>query len=278
MSRSSSSRTRPTGLKAIVAIYSTALGPALGGTRFYPYAAEQDALRTCSTSPRGWRTRPRSPDSTWAAARPSSSATRRRSSARRCFAPTAGSWSPLRSVLHRRATSARSPRTWTTSPGSADYVTGRTVAHGGAGDSPCSRRGRLPGHARRRRGDLGLALLAGRTVGVAGVGKVGRHLVNHLVEDGASWSSRTCRAAVDRRGTAALRHAGEQHALTSRRRLDVYAPCALGGALSDDVVGTSPRRSSAARRTTSSRTRASGSRSRTAACSTRPTTSSTPAA
>ena len=27
----------PTGLRAIIAIYSTALGPALGGTRFYPY-------------------------------------------------------------------------------------------------------------------------------------------------------------------------------------------------------------------------------------------------
>src|SRR5688500_1360645 len=34
-----------TGLKAIVAIYSTALGPSLGGTRFYPYATEADALR-----------------------------------------------------------------------------------------------------------------------------------------------------------------------------------------------------------------------------------------
>src|SRR3954462_15072797 len=33
-----------TGLQAIVAIYSTALGPALGGTRFYPYANEDDAL------------------------------------------------------------------------------------------------------------------------------------------------------------------------------------------------------------------------------------------
>ena len=32
------------GLRAIIAIYSTALGPALGGTRFYPYASEEDAL------------------------------------------------------------------------------------------------------------------------------------------------------------------------------------------------------------------------------------------
>jgi glutamate dehydrogenase/leucine dehydrogenase len=33
-----------TGLRAIVAIHSTALGPALGGTRFYPYASDDDAL------------------------------------------------------------------------------------------------------------------------------------------------------------------------------------------------------------------------------------------
>ena len=35
---------RHTGLRAIISIYSTALGPALGGTRFYPYASEQDAV------------------------------------------------------------------------------------------------------------------------------------------------------------------------------------------------------------------------------------------
>ena len=33
-----------TGLRAIVAIHSTRLGPALGGTRFHAYASEDDAL------------------------------------------------------------------------------------------------------------------------------------------------------------------------------------------------------------------------------------------
>ena len=33
-----------TGLRAIIGIYSTALGPGLGGTRFYPYASEGEAL------------------------------------------------------------------------------------------------------------------------------------------------------------------------------------------------------------------------------------------
>src|SRR5688572_5496309 len=35
---------KPTGLRAIIAIYSTALGPGLGGTRFYPYASEDEAV------------------------------------------------------------------------------------------------------------------------------------------------------------------------------------------------------------------------------------------
>src|SRR5689334_4730725 len=35
---------KPSGLRAIIAIYSTALGPALGGTRFYPYPSEDEAV------------------------------------------------------------------------------------------------------------------------------------------------------------------------------------------------------------------------------------------
>src|SRR3954471_22641284 len=37
-------RDRDTGLRAIVAIHSTRLGPALGGTRFLPYPTENAAL------------------------------------------------------------------------------------------------------------------------------------------------------------------------------------------------------------------------------------------
>ena len=53
MSRSSSARTSQSGLRAIIGIYSTALGPALGGTRFYPYASEEDALHDVLELSRG---------------------------------------------------------------------------------------------------------------------------------------------------------------------------------------------------------------------------------
>ncbi len=42
-----------TGLKAVIAIHSTALGPALGGTRFHPYASTADAVRDVLNLSRG---------------------------------------------------------------------------------------------------------------------------------------------------------------------------------------------------------------------------------
>ena len=42
-----------TGLRGIIAIHSTVLGPALGGTRMYPYASEADALRDVLELSRG---------------------------------------------------------------------------------------------------------------------------------------------------------------------------------------------------------------------------------
>ena len=66
------------------------------------------------------------------------------------------------------------------------FVTGRSVEHGGAGDSAVlTAFGVFQGMRAAARHRWGTASLAGRRVGVLGVGKVGRHLVDHLVEDGA---------------------------------------------------------------------------------------------
>ena len=43
----------PTGLKAIIALHSTALGPALGGTRFWDYPSEEEAVRDVIRLARG---------------------------------------------------------------------------------------------------------------------------------------------------------------------------------------------------------------------------------
>ena len=120
-----------------------------------------------------------------------------------------------------------------------DYVTGRTVAHGGAGDSSVlTAYGVFQGMRAAAEVAWGTDNLAGRTVGVAGVGKVGHHLVRHLIEDGASVVvTDVAAAAVER-----VREEFPQVTVVASAdelvasALDVYAPCALGGALTDEVV------------------------------------------
>jgi len=83
----------------------------------------------------------------------------------------------------------------------------------------------------------GSPTLAGRRVGVAGVGKVGHHLVEHLLRDGAG----VVACDVDREALGRLTSAHpdvevlEPDALPSAA-IDVYAPCAMGAALDDETV------------------------------------------
>src|SRR5205823_14573991 len=67
------------------------------------------------------------------------------------------------------------------------YVTGRSPAHGGAGDSSIlTAYGVFQGMRAAAERAWGTPSLSGRRIGVAGVGKVGHHLVEHLLADGAS--------------------------------------------------------------------------------------------
>ncbi len=86
----------------------------------------------------------------------------------------------------------------------------------------------------------GAPSLAGRVVAVEGIGKVGSHLVGHLVADGAKVIVYDINAIATTRIVA--RHP-DVTAVTSRDELigseqDVYAPCALGGAIDDRTVAT----------------------------------------
>jgi valine dehydrogenase (NAD+) len=84
----------------------------------------------------------------------------------------------------------------------------------------------------------GKATLAGRRVAVAGVGKVGSWLVDRLVQDGAD----VVVTDVDAGAVARVqgRHPGVEAVADTAALVctaaDVYAPCALGGALDDETV------------------------------------------
>ncbi len=226
------------GLKAIIAIWSTALGPALGGTRFHPYATEEDALADVLKLSR-------------AMAYKAAVAGLDLGGGKAVIIgdPARDKSEPLLRAFGRFVESLGG-RYWTacdvgTYVADMDvvaresrFVTGRSPEQGGAGDSAV-----LTAYgvfqAMRAAADhaWGTPSLAGRRVGVEGVGKVGLHLVEHLVQDGASVVVSDVRTeAVERvRATHPQVEALDVEALPTAD-LDVYAPCALGASLTDEVV------------------------------------------
>jgi valine dehydrogenase (NAD+) len=228
-----------TGLKAIIAIHSTALGPALGGTRFYPYASTADAIEDVLDLSRGMSYKAALAGLDLGGGKAviiGDPATLKTEGLLRAYGRFVQS-------LHGRYYTACD--VGTSSPDmdhiarECDYVTGRTVAHGGAGDSSVlTAYGVFQGMRAAAEVVWGVPSLAGRTVGVAGVGKVGRHLVRHLVEDGAAVVvTDVHRPSIDRvlEEYPQVAVVESTDALVASR-LDVYAPCALGHAITDEVV------------------------------------------
>jgi valine dehydrogenase (NAD+) len=228
-----------TGLRAIIAIYSTALGPALGGTRFYPYATEADALDDVLNLSKGMAYKAALAGLDLGGGKaviigdPHALKTEALLRAYGRFVES----------LHGRYYTACDVGTFSEDMDhvarESSYVTGRTVAHGGAGDSSVlTAYGVFQGMRASAQATWGAPSLTGRTVGIAGVGKVGRHLARHLVEDGANvvvTDVNPAAVAALREELPAVQAVVDTGTLVAGD-LDVYAPCALGGALTDDVV------------------------------------------
>jgi valine dehydrogenase (NAD+) len=228
-----------TGLRAIVAIHSTALGPALGGTRFLPYPSTDAALRDVLDLARGMSYKAALAGLDLGGGKAviiGDPRTLRSEALLRAYGRFVQSLGGrYRTACDVGTTSADMDLI----ARECDFVTGRTTAHGGAGDSSVlTAYGVFQGMRAAAEAAWGSDSLAGRTVGVAGVGKVGHHLVGHLVEDGADvvvtdpWAPAVDRVRDEHPGVRVVASTDELLAQT----LDVYAPCALGGALSDEVA------------------------------------------
>ncbi|MET7549859.1 MULTISPECIES: Leu/Phe/Val dehydrogenase [unclassified Streptomyces] len=231
---------RASGLKAVIAIHSTALGPALGGTRFYPYPSEEEAVADALNLARGMSYKNAMAGLDHGGGKaviigdPEKIKTEELLLAYGRFVASLGgryvTACDVGTYVADMDVVARECR-WTT---------GRSPENGGAGDSSVlTAFGVFQGMRASAQHLWGDPTLRGLKVGVAGVGKVGRHLVEHLLKDGAEVVITDVRDESVRRITELhpeVAVAADTATLIRTEGLDIYAPCALGGALNDDTV------------------------------------------
>jgi leucine dehydrogenase len=222
------------GLRAIVAIHSTALGPALGGVRFWRYEREDAALAdvmrlsqamTMKAAVAGLHQGGGKTVVLW------DDPHAIRSDA---FLRSLGRWID---VLGGRYLAAEdvgaSQRDMDGIARETAWVTGVDPARGGSGDpSPVTALGVLHGMRAACDAAFGSADLAGRSVAIQGAGHVGAVLAHMLVDAGAS----VCISDIDE---AKAKEVGvvtvsPDALLTSE--CDVLAPCALGAVLTTQSV------------------------------------------
>ncbi len=230
---------RAAGLRAVIAIHSTALGPSLGGIRFWRYATEGDAVRDALAL---------SEAMTWKA----SLAGLHQGGGKAVVLvddPDAPHPAAMLTALGRAidelggrylaaedvgASTADMDQLATVTP----WVTGVSPAAGGSGDpSPVTAVGVLAAcRAVVTALDGPDATLAGRRLAIQGAGKVGAHLTRLASEAGMAV---TVADRLDARAEAVAATVGAT-VVPARDVLDVpcdvLAPCALGAVLDERTV------------------------------------------
>lgn len=226
------------GLRAIIAIHDTTLGPALGGCRLYDYASEADALKDVLRLSRGM---------TYKAAVAGLDLGGGKSVI--IGDPTIKSEALFRAFgrhiesLNGRYYTAEDMNTNVTDMNDirreTRFVTGAGSHVGGSGDpSPVTAWGVF--HSIRACLEVvyGSPDVEGRTVAIQGTGNVGQHLARYLAAEGANLiftdiNARRLDAIVSEVGGKVVE--GDVYFETE---CDVLAPCAIGGIVNPRTIDT----------------------------------------
>jgi len=225
-----------TGLKAIIGIHSTVLGPALGGTRMWNYENEADAIRDVLRLSRGMSYKAAISGLNLGGGKAviiGDARKHKTDALMRRFGQFVNSLSGRYITAEDVGITTRDMELVKME---TDHVTGIPESMGGSGDpSPVTAYGVFMGLKAAANYKWGSDDLTGKKVLVQGVGHVGETLVKYLSEAGAT-------VLINDIYEDVLEHvANTYNAIMIRgdvyeQDVDIYAPCALGATVNDDTI------------------------------------------
>ena len=224
------------GLKAIIAVHSTTLGPGLGGVRMWPYANFDEAMRDVLRLSRGMTYKAAAAGLNLGGGKAVILGDPRKDKGEalfRSFGQYVESLNGLYITAEDVGIDVQDCEVILTE---TRWVTGVSEAHGGSGDpSPVTAYGVLQGikaaAKRKWSGEI-----SGRSVAVQGLGSVGLWLARYLADEGA----KVFGSDIDEESIALAR---DEHGVEIVPPdeiydvdCDVFAPCALGAILNDETI------------------------------------------
>jgi leucine dehydrogenase len=228
-----------TGLKAIIAIHNTVLGPSMGGTRMWAYSSDQEAWTDALRLSRGMTLKNSIAGLNLGGGK----------------AVIIGEASKLKNeALMRRFgkfVNSLGGKYWTAEDVNMStrdmeyvrmetpYVTGMPESRGGGGDpSPVTAYGVYMGMKAAAKKAFGSESLEGKKIIVQGAGNVGTYLIDYLTREKAT-------VLVSDMSDKKLAHVANTYGAkllplneVYNTPCDIYAPCALGGTLNDENIAS----------------------------------------
>ena len=228
---------KDTGLKAIIGIHNTVLGPALGGTRMWNYANEWEALNDVLRLSRGMSFKSSISGLNLGGGKAviiGDAKTLKTPELMRKFGEYVHS---LSGKYITAEDVGMETKDMDTVREVTPYVTGISEEKGGSGNpSPITAYGVFMGLKAASKYRFGSDNLEGKKVLVQGIGHVGEVLVQHLTESGALVTISDINE--DRLHQVSSKYGAK--ILTGEdvysAEVDIYAPCALGATINDDTV------------------------------------------
>jgi leucine dehydrogenase len=223
-----------TGLKAIIAVHNTVLGPALGGTRMWTYNNEMEALNDVLRLSRGMSYKNSISGLNLGGGKAVIIGDSRTMKSEALFRRFGKFVNSLAGKYITAEDVGISPGDMTWVSMETDHVVGLP---GKSGDpSPVTAYGTYMGMKACAKEQFGSDSLSGKKVAVQGVGHVGEYLVKHLAEEGAkvyiSDIDQTALARISKEYGAEVVGLEDIYDVN----MDIYAPCALGATVNDDTL------------------------------------------
>lgn len=225
------------GLKAIIAIHNTALGPALGGTRMWNYKSEEDALVDVLRLSKGMTYKAAAAGLNLGGGKaviigdPSKDKTE---GLFRAFGHFVNSLNGKYITAEDVGTGVQDMEyVYMETP----WVTGIPKDFGGSGDpSPYTAHGVLMGIKAAAQEKLGSDNLKGMRIAVQGLGNVGSNLVKYLTENGAivTVADINQKRVADHVNTYGVKAVSADQILFEE--CEILAPCALGAVINDQTI------------------------------------------